>query len=110
MSPMVMEKKTEPNEAPQPSVSTEFVQLAPGIARSDRGFTVLVHPEGGVEYSDSISGQIRVATELFHKPVRYMVYANSMDLSGMTNVRAEEILSNVKRAMEFLRYPAEIRN
>jgi hypothetical protein len=107
---MAMEEKTEPKEAPQRSVSTEFVQLAPGIARSNKGFTVVVHAEGGVDYSDPISGNIRVATELFHRPLRYGVYGNSKDLRSVTSSRADEILANVQRAMEFLGYPAEIRN
>ena len=91
-----------------PSMGTEFVKLAPGVARSNRGFTVVVHPEGGVDYSDAIHGNIRVATELFHEPLRYMVYGNSRDLRGMAASRTEEILANVKRAMEFLGRPAEI--
>lgn len=91
-------------------MSTEFVKLAPDVARSNRGFTVVVHPEGGVEYSDSISGRIGVATELFHHPVRYMVYRNSEGLRGVASSRQDEILANVKRAMEFLGRPAEIRN
>jgi hypothetical protein len=90
-------------------MNTEFVRLSPGIARSNRGFTVVVHPEGGVDYSDSISGAIRVATELYHDPVRYRVYGNSKDLRSLTSSRAHEILDSVKRAMEFLGHAAEIR-
>jgi hypothetical protein len=89
-------------------MSTEFVEVAPGVAQSNRGFTVVFHAEGGVDYSDAISGDIRVATELFQDPVRYLVYANSKDLRGMTNNRANEILANVKKAIEFLGRSAEI--
>jgi hypothetical protein len=89
-------------------MSTEFVKPSPGIARSNKGFTVAVHAEGGVDYFDPISGNVRVATEPFHRPLRYGVYGNSKDLRGVTSSRADEILANVQRAMEYLGYPAEI--
>ena len=89
-------------------MSAEFVILAPDVARSAKGFTVVFHPAGGVDYSDGISGTIRIATELYQKPLRHVVYRNSTDLAGMTASRAEEILENVKRAIEFLGRPVEI--
>lgn len=90
------------------NMNTEFVTLSPGIARSNKGFTVVVHPEGGVDYLDPINGNVRVATELFHRPLRYAVYGNSGELRSVTPSRAGEILANVQRAMEYLGYPAEI--
>jgi hypothetical protein len=89
-------------------MSTEFVKLSPDVARSVQGFTVVFHPEGGVDYTDSISGHLRIATELYQRPLRYVIYGNSADLGGMSTARADEILANVKRAIDFLGRPSEI--
>ena len=89
-------------------VSTEFVKPAPDLVRSAKGFTVAFHPPGGVDYSDDVCGKIHVGTELYHDPVRHVIFRNSRDLKAMPRSRATEILDNVKRAMEFLGRPAEI--
>lgn len=85
------------------------MKLGPDTARSVNGFTVVFHPAGGADYTDATHKKIRVDAELYVKPtLRHILYPQSKDLRDMPNSRAEEILANVKRAMEFLGRPVEI--
>ncbi len=74
---------------------------------STKGFTVTFHPRGGVDYTDA-SGTIRVDTELHVKPLKLRLYRESSSLRKMASARADEILVNIKRALEYLGHPVEI--
>jgi hypothetical protein len=89
-------------------MSTEFIKIGPNMARSAQGFTVVFHPPAGVDYSDASGSKIRIDTELYVGPLRHVLYAKSKDLRGVTSPRADEILANIQRAMEYLGHPAEI--
>jgi hypothetical protein len=83
-----------------------FQKAAPNSAKSDEGFTVTWRPSGGVDYSDA-NGTVRVDSELLVKPSRVLVYPRSGDLKTMTDGRAEEILGNVIKALEYLGHRVE---
>jgi hypothetical protein len=84
----------------------EFQKVVPNSAKSDKGFTVTWRPSGGVDYSDA-NGTVRVDSELLLNPSRILVYPRSGGLKTMTDYRAEEVLSNVIRALEFLGHQVE---
>jgi hypothetical protein len=89
-------------------MSAEFTKLGPDTTRSAQGFTVVFHPQGGVDYTDGGS-KTRVDTELYVTPSRrHVLYANSQALRGLSSSQAAQILANIKRAMEFLGHPTEI--
>jgi hypothetical protein len=84
----------------------EFQKVGPNSAKSDKGFTVTWRPSGGVDYSDA-NGTIRVDSELLVKPSRILVYPRSVGLESMTDGRAEEVLRDVMRALEYLGHQVE---
>jgi hypothetical protein len=84
----------------------EFQKVVSNSAKSDKGFTVTWRPSGGVDYSDA-NGTVRMDSELLLKPSRILVYPRSGGLKTMTDHRAEEVLSNVIRALEFLGHQVE---
>lgn len=85
---------------------TEFQKVGPNRALSTKGFSVVLHPAGGVEYSDA-SGQVHVDSELVVKPLGVLLYPQSGDLKGMPATRAEEVLRNITRALEYLGHRVE---
>ena len=89
-------------------MNSEFEKLGPDIARSAKGFTVAFRPQWGVEYSDTEGKKIRVDSEMLVKPFRHGLYAKSKDLRSMTSPEADEILSNIQRAMQFLGRATEV--
>jgi hypothetical protein len=87
-------------------MNKEFEKIGSNSAKSDSGFTVTWRPSGGVDYSDQAS-TVRVDSELLVKPSRILVYPGSGGLKAMTEDRAEEVLTNVIRALEFLGHQVE---
>jgi hypothetical protein len=87
-------------------MNTEFQEVGPNSAKSDKGFTVTWRPSGGVDYSDA-DGTVRVDSELLVKPLRILVYPRSGGLKTMTDGRAEEVLLNVISALEYLGHQVE---
>jgi hypothetical protein len=87
-------------------MNEEFKKIGSNGAKSDRGFTVTWRPAGGVDYSGQ-AGTVRVDSELLVKPLRILVYPRSGGLKAMTEDRAEEVLTNVIRALEFLGHQVE---
>jgi hypothetical protein len=89
-------------------MSAEFTTIGPRAARSLQGFTVVFDPSGTVHYSDASDSKVRVDAELHVKPERWVLYANSKDLRNITGSRADEILANIRRAMEYFGEPTVI--
>ena len=87
-------------------MNSEFQKIGPNIARSGKGFTVTWRPSGGVDYADA-KGTVRVDSELLVKPSRVLVYPRSGGLKAMTDDRAEEVLMDVIRALEYLGHEVE---
>ena len=87
-------------------MNSEFQKVSPNSAKSDKGFIVTWRPAGGVDYSDA-NGVIRVDSELLVKPLRVLVYPRSGNLKTMTDERAEEVLRDVIRALEYLGHQVE---
>ena len=87
-------------------MNPEFQQVAPNSAKSQKGFTVTWQPAGGVDYSDA-SGTLRIDSESLVKPARILVYPRSGGLKTMNESRADEILRDVMRALEFLGHQVE---
>jgi hypothetical protein len=88
-------------------MNVEFTKTGPNRVSSAKGFTVTFHPQGGVDYAD-VGTSVRVDTELLVKPLMLRLYRESKSLGGMTNTRADEILHNIQRALEYLGHPVEI--
>jgi hypothetical protein len=88
------------------TMSTEFQKVGPNSATSAAGFTVVWHPPGGVDYMDA-HGTVRVDAEVLGNPPRILVYPRSGGLKGITDDRAEEILANLIRALEYLGHRVE---
>jgi hypothetical protein len=86
-------------------VSEEFHKLGPNSAASVKGFRVALDLLGGVRYSDAI-GTVKVDSELLDTPPSYSIalYQNCVGLDDMPTSRAEEILGNMARALEYLGY------
>jgi hypothetical protein len=87
-------------------VTSEFQTVKPGTVRSTRGFTV-GGIYGALVYEDP-SGRLRIGTELYVKPNRLVVYRDGPDLKNATRARQDEVLSNVKRALEYMGHTVEI--
>ncbi len=87
-------------------MTSEFLTVKPGTVRSAKGFTV-GGTYGALLYEDP-SGELRISTELLVKPYRLLVYRNSPGLRDATRVRQDEVLSNVKRALEYMGHTVEI--
>ena len=87
-------------------MSAEFRTIGPNSVASNKGFTVTWRPSGGVDYTDA-SGTLRIDSEVLVKPTRIVVYPKSGGLRTMDDARAEEILKDVIRAVEYLGYKVE---
>jgi hypothetical protein len=87
-------------------MNPDFQKVGPNSARCGSGFTVTWRPSGGVDYSDA-NGTVRVDSELLVNPSRILVYPRSGGLKTMTDRRAEEILTDVIRALEYLGHQVE---
>jgi hypothetical protein len=85
----------------------EFSKIGPNQASSTMGFKVIFHPAGGVDYIDA-AGIMRIDTELYVKPLRIAIYHESRSLKKLDGSRANEILTNIVRALGFLGHPTEI--
>src|SRR5262249_1416943 len=86
-------------------MSEEFPNLGPNTVRSVKGFTVALDLLGGVKYSDA-TGTTNVDTDSLITPPKYgvVLYTTSVGLANMPTARAEEIISNIMRAVEYLGY------
>jgi len=87
-------------------MSAEFRSIGPNSAASNKGFTVTWRPSGGVDYTDA-GGTVRIDSEVLAKPPRILVYPKSGGLRTMDDARAEEILKDVIRAVEYLGHQVE---
>jgi hypothetical protein len=85
-------------------MASEFQTVKPGTVISTRGFTV-GGTYGALEYEDP-SGRLHIGTELLVRPPRLLVYRSG--LRETTRARQEEVLSNVKRALEYMGHQVEI--
>jgi hypothetical protein len=85
---------------------SEFQTTRPNTAKSDKGFTVTWVPSGGVDYSDA-GGTVSVDSELLQQPFRILVYPRSGGLKTLSEENAEEILTNIVRALEYLGHQVE---
>jgi hypothetical protein len=99
------ERKSLITEVARP-MNTEFQRAGPNSAKSEKGFTVTWRPSGGVDYADE-AGTVRVDSEMLVKPSRILVYPRSGGLKTLTDERAEAVLKNVVRALEFLGHQVE---
>jgi hypothetical protein len=85
----------------------EFSRIGPNQASSTKGFTIIFHPAGGLDYVTA--GAItRVDTELYVKPLRIAIYRESRSLKELDGSRANEIITDVVRAMAFLGHATEV--
>jgi hypothetical protein len=87
-------------------MASEFQTLQSGTVVSTKGFSV-GGTYGRLIYQDP-SGQLRIGTELLVNPYRLLVCRNSPDLRDATRVRQDEVLSNMKRALEYMGHTVEI--
>jgi len=87
-------------------MSAEFRTIGPNCAASNNGFTVKWRPSGGVDYTDA-GGTVRIDSEVLAKPPKILVYPISGGLRTMDDARAEEILKDVIRAVEYLGHQVE---
>ena len=90
-------------------MSEEFQRTEPNTVESARGFVVQWIPHGGIIYRDAF-GEKRVDSELLVQPPGILVYEESRSLQGMDNARRDELLSNVKRALEYMGHRVEFWN
>jgi hypothetical protein len=89
-------------------VSEEFQSTTPNTATSTSGFSVQWIPHGGVLYQDA-AGQVRIDSELLVKPsLGILLYPGSGGLRNMSKSQSEMVLSNVKKALEYLGHRVEI--
>jgi hypothetical protein len=89
------------------ALDREFSKIGPNHASSTKGFAVLFHPAGGLDYVDA-RGVMRVDTELYIRPLRIAIYRESRSLKGLDDSRANEILADIVRAMAFLGHGTEV--
>ena len=86
-------------------MNEKFYKLGPNRVSSVDGFTVALDIMGGVVYSDA-TGSTNVDSEVLDTPPPYKIafYTRSVGLKDMPASRAEEILSNITGALEYLGY------
>ncbi len=89
-------------------MNEKFHKPGPNRVSSVEGFTVALDIMGGVEYSDA-TGTTNVDSEVLNTPPLYSIalYTESLGLKDMPASRAEEILSNITGALEYLGYRVE---
>lgn len=87
-------------------MTDEFQTVKPGTVTSTKGFTV-GGTYGALIYEDA-SGRMRIGTELLVNPYRLLVYRDSPGLRDATRARQDEVLSNMKRALEYMGHSVEI--
>ena len=88
-------------------MTEEFRKTAANTAVSSNGFTVQWIPPGGIRYEDA-SGELRVDSELLVKPYRVLLYAQSASLRNMSKSRQNELLANVRKALEYMGHQVEL--
>jgi len=72
-----------------------------------RALQFIFHPAGGLDYVKA-GDVMRVDTELFVKPLRIAIYRESRSLKALDGSRADEIITDVVRAMAFLGHATEV--
>ena len=87
-------------------MTSEFTRVGTNNIQSLEGFTVTWRPTGGLDYTDE-QGAIFVESELLLKPLRVLIYPRSGGLRALPEVRAEEIVERIVRALEYLGYQVE---
>ena len=85
----------------------EFSRIGPNHASSTTGFTIIFHPAGGLDYVRA-GDVMRVDTELYVKPLSIAIYRESRSLKELEGSRANEIITDVVRAMAFLGHATEV--
>jgi hypothetical protein len=90
-------------------MNEEFRNTAPNTVESKCGFTVQWIPVGGILYRDS-RGEWRIDSEILVKPPRILVYEQSRGLQSLDSNRRDELLSNVRRALEHMGHSVEFWN
>jgi hypothetical protein len=88
-------------------MTEEFRKTAANTAVSSKGFTVQWIPHGGIRYRDAL-GTLRIDSELLVKPQRVLLYPQSASLRDMSTSRQEELLANVRRALEYMGHQVEL--
>jgi hypothetical protein len=84
----------------------KFQKIGPNNIKSETGFTVTWRSPGSVDYTDG-SNKLRVDAEVLVEPARILLYKESVDLQAMTSSHANEIITNIAQALEFLGYRVE---
>jgi hypothetical protein len=88
-------------------MTEEFRKTAANTAVSSNGFTVQWIPHGGIRYQDA-SGEVRIDSESLVMPYRVLLYPQSASLRNLSKSCQEELLGNVKRALEHMGHQVEI--
>lgn len=89
------------------ALDQEFSRIGPNHASSTKGFTIIFHPAGRLDYVRA--GDItRIDTELYVKPLRIAIYRESKSLKELDGSRANAIITDVVRAMAFLGHATEV--
>jgi hypothetical protein len=86
-------------------MAEEFKKIAGQTASSIDGFTVELRGRYGVMYRDG-SGETRIFYELLVNPSRILLYTTGF--GSMEKLRIDAMLSNAKRALEYLGNQVEI--
>ena len=89
-------------------MSSEFTKIGSDTARSDKGFAVVFHSIGWVDFADIGGVTLRVDSEQYVDPLRHMLYARSKGLRHLNGARAAAILADIQRALDYLGHPTEI--
>jgi hypothetical protein len=88
-------------------MAEEFRKTAANTVVSSNGFTVQWIPHGGICYEDA-SGELRIDSELLVKPHRVLLYPQSASLRDMSKSRQKELLTNVRKALEYMGHQVEL--
>jgi hypothetical protein len=89
-------------------MNAEFKKTGPTSAVSSKGFRIIRHSGGWIEYSDA-SGTITIEWELIVKPsFGVLIYPRGGGLKSLTEARADEVVNNTVRALQFLGERVEI--
>jgi hypothetical protein len=90
-------------------MNEEFRRTAPNTATSTGGFTVRWNPNGSVTYQDP-SGEWELQSELLTQLLGILVYEKTGGLASMNVARRNELLSDLKRALEYMGHRVEFWN
>jgi hypothetical protein len=86
-------------------MSDEFQKTKLNTVASDKGFTVEVKFAGGVLYRDA-DGEVLTDSGWLVNPHRIVLYMPRRD--QMAQDRFQQILPNLKRALNFMGHPPEV--